>query len=144
MWYRFRSTRYIAILVLLLGVQLGSLECRCLEHNGWVQLLLACVNSHTHHSHTHHGHTHHGHTHDSSPLEAVSNPHHDCESYHVVYQGTRRDDSFTLVNLTVFHDLTGAASRGIRPTPSNQRFNGHGSPAVAGSLACAESQVFLL
>ena len=154
MWNRFRSTRCIAILALLFGIQLGSFECRCLEHNGWVQLVLACVNSpshhghshhgHSHHGHSHHGHSHHGHSHDSSPAEVVFGAHHDCESSHVVYQGTRRNDSITLLHLSLFHDLTATHCRDIRPALSNQRSHHDASPAVSRALARANSQVFLL
>ena len=139
MWNRFRSTRCIAILALLFGIQLGSFECRCLEHNGWVQLVLACVNSPSHH-----GHSHHGHSHDSSPVEVVFGAHHDCESSHVVYQGTRRNDSITLLHLSLFHDLTATHCRDIRPALSNQRSHHDASPAVSRALARAKSQVFLL
>ena len=144
MWNRFRSTRCIAILALLFGIQLGSFECRCLEHNGWVQLVLACVNSPSHHGHSHHGHSHHGHSHDSSPAEVVFGAHHDCESSHVVYQGTRRNDSITLLHLSLFHDLTATHCRDIRPALSNQRSHHDASPAVSRALARANSQVFLL
>ncbi|MBM97943.1 MAG: hypothetical protein CMJ77_02365 [Planctomycetaceae bacterium] len=149
MWNRFRSIRYIAISGLLFGIQLGSFECRCLEHNGWVQLVLACVNSpshhgHSHHGHSHHGHSHHGHSHDSSPVEVVFGGHHDCESSHVVYQGTRRNDSITLLHLSLFHDLTATHCRDIRPALSNQRSHHDASPAVSRALTRAKSQVFLL
>ena len=144
MWNRFRSIRYIAISGLLFGIQLGSFECRCLEHNGWVQLVLACVNSPSHHGHSHHGHSHHGHSHDSSPVEVVFGGHHDCESSHVVYQGTRRNDSITLLHLSLFHDLTATHCRDIRPALSNQRSYHDASPAVSRALTRAKSQVFLL
>ena len=98
----------------------------------------------SHHGHSHHGHSHHGHSHDSSPVEVVFGAHHDCESCHVVYQGTRRNDSITLLHLSLFHDLTATHCRDIRPALSNQRSHHDASPAVSRALARAKSQVFLL